>query len=69
MGNKISEEAVLPISYDFFMAHRKCVIPLEGMDTSKPDGLAAYGAYCAQQFAIFHKGFYSQLLAELESDK
>ena len=69
MSEKISEEAVLPISYNFFMALRKVVVPPEGMDTSTPAGLSAYGAYCAKQFAIFHRALYAQLLAELESDK
>lgn len=67
MSEKISEDAVLGISYQFFVKFRPTIALPERTPPEK--ALDAYADMCATEFARFHKLFYSRMLAELESGK
>lgn len=69
MGEKISHEAVLPISLHFFTQQRPTIYVPDGMDIGTNAGKDAFAAYCADEFVKFHRAFYTRLKERLESDK
>lgn len=69
MNDKTITEALLPISYKFFIQYRKAICLPENVMPGTSDALELYANMCADEFVIFHKQFCSRFLEKSESGK
>lgn len=69
MSEKLSHEAVLPISFQFYMKYAPAVQLGSGETLSTVEGREDYARKLGADFAKFHKAFHSQLTEEIESGK